>query len=345
MTDMWTELASQSSPVVLYGTGNGADKIMDELFRRGIKVSGVFASGGFVRDREFRGFRVTSYEDCKSRFPDMKVLMCFGSSRPEVLANVGRIMSECDLYVPDVPVYGENLFDAAFFDAHKTELDSVRETLADEKSVKTFDNIVSFKLTGRPRYLFDCETDEKEADGLIKLPQNAVIADFGAYNGDTAKKYAELYPQYEKIIAVEPDKRNFRKLLANTETMRGIVPVNALVSDENGVSRIETAKGRGVSEAESGSEVPAVTVDSLFFESGVDFMKFDVEGAELAALKGAVRTIKKYRPAMLVSCYHRSEDLFTLPLEILSVCPEYGLYLRHLPGLPAWDTQFYAADR
>lgn len=340
--DMWDSLALTDSPVVLYGTGNGADKILDELARRGISVAGVFASSGFVRDRSFRGYKVRSYEECRELFPCMKVLMCFGSSRPEVLENVKRIMSECDFYVPDVPVYGDNIFDSAFYEAHREEFEAVRSALADEKSVKTFDGVVAYKLSGRPERLFECETAEEEADGLIKLPDNASIADFGAYNGDTVKKYALLYPSYSSITAVEPDKRNYAKLCANTADMRNVFPVNALLSDENGDSHIEKAKGRGVHESENGAFVSKVTVDGLFAEHGVDFMKFDVEGAELAALKGAVRTIKKYRPSMLISCYHRSEDIFTLPLELLSVCPEYKLYLRHLPGLPAWDTQFYA---
>lgn len=339
--DIWKELCAQNAPVVLYGTGNGADKILDELGKRGVKVSGVFASEGFVRERTFRGMRVISYEECKARFPGMRVLMCFGSSRPEVLENVRRIMSECEFYVPDVPVYGDTLFDSVFYAAHEKELSSVRDRLADEQSVKTFDSVIKFKLTGEPRFLFECETDESEADGILKLHENAVIADFGAYNGDTVKKYAALYPSYEKIVAVEPDKRNFRKLGENTAAMRDIFSVNALLSDGVTETHIDGRKGRGAHEAKDGAKISCVSVDSLFAETGVDFMKFDVEGNELAALRGAVRTIKKYRPAMLVSCYHRSEDLFTLPLEVLSIRDDYKVYLRKLPGLPAWDCQYY----
>lgn len=314
---------------------------MDELTKRGVSVSAVFASDGFVRERTFRGMRVTSYEECRTRFPGMRVLMCFGSSRPEVMENVRRIMNECEFYAPDVPVYGDTLFDAAFYEAHEAELQSVRERLADEISVKTFDDVIRFKLTGEARYLFDCETAEEEADGLIKLPDGAVIADFGAYNGDTVRKYASLYPSYGEIVAVEPDKRNFRKLRENTAGLRDITTVNALLSDRIGECFLDGARGRGVHETENGDRIAGVSVDSQFAEQGVDFMKFDVEGNELAALRGAVRTIKKHRPAMLVSCYHRSEDLFTLPLEILSIRDDYKVYLRKLPGLPAWDCQYY----
>ena len=69
--DLWGYLASAGRPVVLYGTGNGADKILDQLILRNIPVSGVFASSGFVRDRSFRGFPVETYDALKERFPDM----------------------------------------------------------------------------------------------------------------------------------------------------------------------------------------------------------------------------------------------------------------------------------
>ena len=52
--DMWKKLSATKKPIWLYGMGNGADKILDELTRRGISVSGVFASDGFVRHQQFR---------------------------------------------------------------------------------------------------------------------------------------------------------------------------------------------------------------------------------------------------------------------------------------------------
>ena len=59
-TDLWNYLKNQTKagrPVVLYGTGDGADKIMAVLEERGIPVSGIFASPGFVRDGLLRALR------------------------------------------------------------------------------------------------------------------------------------------------------------------------------------------------------------------------------------------------------------------------------------------------
>ena len=82
MTDIWNRLVSEEKPILLYGTGNGADKILDELKRYDVKISGVFASSGFVRDRYFRGFKVMSLEQAEEVFGDFIALFSFGSTGP-----------------------------------------------------------------------------------------------------------------------------------------------------------------------------------------------------------------------------------------------------------------------
>ena len=341
MTDIWTYLKNCNKNIVLYGTGNGADKILDELERNNISVSGVFASDGFVRERFFRKMRVMSFSEAKENFPDMLVLMCFGSSRPEVLENIKKISAECELLAPDVPVYGDNIFNLSFYEKHIDEVNRVREVLADELSVKTFDNHIKYKLTGKTEYLYECETDKAQESSIISLPENAVFVDLGAYNGDTVREFVEKCPSYSQIYAVEPDKRSFRKLCENTSCLQNISCIRAVIGDSVEDTFFDSKKGRGSHESATGEKIPCVTVDSILDGKKADFIKMDVEGNELKAIFGAEKTIKTHKPKMLVSCYHRSEDLFTLVLEVLQLNPDYKVYMRHLPYIPAWDTSFY----
>ena len=64
--DLREKLKKSKKPVFLYGTGNGADKVIDDFNNRGIKISGVFVSDGFCRDRTFRGFKVKTFADIQS---------------------------------------------------------------------------------------------------------------------------------------------------------------------------------------------------------------------------------------------------------------------------------------
>ena len=70
----------------------------------------------------------------------------------------------------------------------------------------------------------------------------------------------------------------------------------------------------------------------------------DVEGNELKAIAGAEKTIKAQKPKMLVSCYHRSEDLFTLPLRISEINPDYKVYMRHLQPIFPFFAPFQSAQ-
>ena len=68
--DIWQYLKTDKKPIVLYGMGNGADKIIKALERISVKPSGVFATDGFVRDKRFHGMSLTTYSALKERFGD-----------------------------------------------------------------------------------------------------------------------------------------------------------------------------------------------------------------------------------------------------------------------------------
>ena len=87
------------------------------------------------------------------------------------------------------------------------------------------------------------------------------------------------------------------------------------------------------------------SVELLGSDEKIDYIKYDVEGAEKEALEGSRRIIKKYRPDLLISIYHRTEDLHSLILQVHDLCPEYKLYIRRYPYIPAWDLNLYAVKK
>ncbi|MBQ3930876.1 MAG: FkbM family methyltransferase, partial [Firmicutes bacterium] len=82
------------------------------------------------------------------------------------------------------------------------------------------------------------------------------------------------------------------------------------------------------------------SLDSVLAGRRADFIKMDIEGAERNAVQGAAGTIKTFRPRMLVAAYHRTEDLFAVPEAVLSIRPDYELYLRKDPAVPAWGVNY-----
>ena len=72
------------------------------------------------------------------------------------------------------------------------------------------------------------------------------------------------------------------------------------------------------------------TIDDFVREKNipkVDFIKMDIEGAELDALKGAINTIKTFKPKLAICIYHKPEHFYEIPTFIKSIVPEYKIWL------------------
>ena len=379
MTDLWHYLKSQADsgrPILLYGMGNGADKIIAVCEAYGIPVADFFASDGFVRGHSFHGKVVLSFSQACEKYgtENMIVLLSFASSRPEVLETIDRVASVCEMYIPDVPVCGTELFNAAFCESHLDEITAARSLLADAESRRVYDGIIQYKLTGRMDILRATESHPADAyRNILHAEEFLTAADLGAYNGDSIRDLRLYAPRLRDVVAFEPDRRNFRKLTEYATALREagdtltVHPVQAGAWSHTATLTFHGSGNRNAgltdtpAEAKGSilpstadnpyfgktAEVPVTALDTVEEEifgghAHMDYIKYDVEGAEAEALLGSRRIIERDAPALLVSAYHRSADLFRLPLLVHELNPDYKLYLRRMAGVPAWDINLYA---
>ena len=347
--DLWQYLSKTDKAIIIYGMGNGADKIISVCEKYGIEISDFFASDGFVRGQIFHGKTVMSFADIKNKYgtDNIIVLVAFASSLPDVMHAVEEVSKECEMYIPDVPVRGNTLFCEEFEDLHKAEIEKAYSLLADERSREVYRGVLDFRRSGKLEIL-QATFDDKNTvmRDILHFDSYKIAADVGAYNGDTAEELLILSPQIEKIFSFEPDRRNYRKLCAFAESKPEVIPVNAAAWNTDTTLIFDDSGNRNAGIDEDGSarrhaEVKAVTLDSIL-GNGVDYIKYDVEGAEKEAIEGSAETIKKYHPDLLISLYHRTEDMHSLILQIHDLCPEYKLYVRRYPYIPAWDLNLYA---
>lgn len=355
-TDLWHYLAECDRPIVMYGMGNGADKIIAVCEKYGVEISDFFASDGFVRGHSFHGKTVISYSDMKAKYDGQNpiVLLSFASSLPDVIELFKKVASECEMYAPDVPVFGETLFTMKFFNENRARFDAIYNMLCDEESKRIYQNVIRYKLSGDISYLFDSESDkERVYNELLDCKTIKSYLDLGAYNGDTIREMLCYNPQLKGAIALEPDARNFRKLneyaqnVANCE----VKCINAGAWCENTTLLFDASGNRNAGIVSKGNivskikKVNVVSVDSVLNGESVDYIKYDVEGSEKEALLGSAQTIREHAPKLLVSLYHRSEDMFALPELVKELNPDYSLYLRRFSYVPAWDLNLYAIKK
>ncbi len=337
MQDLWGYLKSATKPIVLYGTGNGADKVVNRLIQDNVKISGVFSSAGFKKNKIYAGHTISDYITLKQKLGDMIILVCFGSHLLSVMENVKALDAENELYIPDVPVVGNEIFDLEFAKIHKNELCETYNLLADELSKTVFKNIIMFKLSGKLEYLLKAETNRQEVFDLLNLSKQENFLDLGAFTGDTVQEFISYVKDYQGIIAVEPDKRNFKKLCESSADLKDINCINAAISDKSGKALISKNHGRGNSVEGKTVEINTLSLTDISKEFMPTYIKMDIEGNEIKTINGGRELLNAQKPKMHIACYHTAYDIFKIPLIIKNICPEYRVYMRHHSCFPAWD--------
>ncbi len=343
-TDVWRKLQKEKRPILIYGMGNGADKLINKFNEYGISFADIFASDGFVRGHYFHGIRVKSFSEVRELYPEFVIVLSFASNKPDVIEMLSEIDKKYDMVLPDMPVSGEDeYFTLEFYNSHYAEIRKVYELFDDEESKAIFASVINYKLTGRISYLLENYTEREALYGLLPCEGIKVALDGGAYNGDTAREMIKFFPSLSEIYTFEPDRRSFKKLSAFAEGAPvKLHTVNAALWSHDcrgsfaDSGNRNSSVGSTPSYKHSDTEVALVSVDGMNIPS-VDYIKYDVEGAEYEALLGSERTVLRDMPSLLVSVYHRSRDIFSLPLYLYEKYKGYKLYLRRLYSLPAWE--------
>ncbi len=244
-----------------------------------------------------------------------------------------------EVYCPDVPVYGSEVFTLEYARRHRNEIEKVYNLLGDEFSRKTFEAILLFKLSGKSDYLHKVEYTGTTFSPL-SLNESESYLDLGAYRGDTIWEFLDTVEGYEQIYAVEPNRKTFAKLKEQTKNVENLICLHAAASDYDGEACIYSA-GRGSTVGSGSEKIQTITVDCWLDQKKVTLIKMDVEGEEAAVISGAHKTIDKYKPKMVIASYHRSGDIFSIPLLIHEIRPDYQILIRHFRHNLAWDTNFY----
>ena len=172
----------------------------------------------------------------------------------------------------------------------------------------------------------------------------ATIFDCGAYIGDSLEDICNSIPEKDVYYyAFEPVKSNLDKIEGNTlfnKICKEIIPVECGVGEKDdelyfGIENESNFDGgRFVDKDSIGnySDVWKLSIKSIDGMNlkirGKLYIKMDIEGSELGALKGAVETIKKHHPYLAICLYHKKNDLLEIPTFLSGLGMNYDYYLR-----------------
>ncbi|WP_153227062.1 FkbM family methyltransferase [Methylorubrum sp. Q1] len=158
------------------------------------------------------------------------------------------------------------------------------------------------------------------------------VVDAGACFGDTAIDFAETVGHDGRVFSFDPLERHHRIIEANiarNEITNIVLFPSGLGKTDQPGSLVSERVDPGFADL---SSVPMRSLDSLVSEGTVervDFIKMDIEGHEMEALRGAEAAIRKFRPKLAISVYHRPQDYIEIPDYIRTIDPSYRLFLEN----------------
>lgn len=169
---------------------------------------------------------------------------------------------------------------------------------------------------------------------IMKPCQNEVFVDGGCYDCSTDRLFIEWCGgRYKKIYSFEPDIKNYEKCKVIAKNIYNMELFNKGLWSREDILSFEGSGSQGSRiievKARNDTTVSVAAIDEVVGNDKVTFIKMDIEGAELEALKGAKNTISKRHPKLTISIYHKPEDIWEIPAYILSLSEDYRFYIRH----------------
>jgi FkbM family methyltransferase len=342
--------------VVVYGAGTFGRGLAEHLLRHDVEVVGLLdrALGGMCAGRPIE------HPDHADWAKDLPVVLglhnptvsaaslrdgLLAAGHPQVVSTVEalRWLGSQGLMVDSYWLSS----DPSLPESASSSIAALRPRLGDEASRRLLDQLTAYRARGviddlpEPLPL----AEQYFAPDLLGRIDLSRILDCGAFDGDTLRALAARGVSVEWVLALEPDPTSFAALAGTARDLSLpaiCLPVGAWQRTE---SVGFTADGRSSSSVDPAAvfRMQAVAIDELLAGSGPSFIKMDIEGAELAALAGARRTIEMHRPGLALSVYHRPTDLWEIPLWV-QAHGDYDLYLRQY-GENGFDTVLYALPR
>lgn len=374
----WPRLRGAAGrPVVLHGAGGLGERTLAAMRADGMDAVAFSDNGSTRQGTVVGGLPVLSPVDAVRRYPDAAfIIAIWGANSPHRQAHSRAQL--IDLGAKDVcsfpivawhhrhalPHYLVDLPDAPIRAAD--EVRAAFGLFADDASRREFVDQLKLRISGSFDHLRSpVAHPQYYPPDIVDWKAGEVIVDGGAYDGDSLRSWiAWRGADFAHWIAAEPDPANreqFRLTCAalGADVERRVATHAVALAAEHGEMRFSAtgtagaaavtgaATAGGVVPSSVAASEPASTVvqtaplDALVADDVVSFIKLDIEGGELDALRGATATIARDRPVLAICAYHRQNHLWKVPLLCSELLSRSHLVLRP-HNEEGWDLVCYA---
>ena len=337
-------------PVVLYGAGRFGRSVITAWRRCGVEPTWCVDSSEGLQGQKVLGVPVrppSSLLECGQ--PPVVVVAAMHTHRIQEwlrTRHISPLFAELDGSIGCLP--GHRLATRAKDFVH------IWETLHDEKSKQVFlaaakarlFQEIWFDMTGSPFLHAQAEGAQYCVPDICRYDDRRQYVDCGAYEGDFLLSLGcEMSRRGDGTIrahAFEGDSENVARVRATVRTygLDHVMVYHNLVGEKD--QMVESPDFHNCREGGRAAPVQMVRLDSVLPDIDVGFIKMDIEGEEVRALRGAQGIIKNQHPYLAICAYHCTDHLLDVPLAIKASGRRYALHLRHHSTNTLWETVCYA---
>lgn len=349
-----------NKPVWIFGAGSFGRSLSQAMDHNGIEVAGFVETN--PNTTKILEKSLLNWEDLAKYFPEAQIALgIFNRNTPfnrliKIAEQSGftNLIMPWDSYEKFSKQLGWRYWLSKRSDliAGIERISKVASKLADQESHNTLCRITAFRLGLDMEYASEKTNDNQYFNEIsLRTLRNKEInyVDCGAYTGDT---YLDLLSQKsincKQSFLMEPDPVNFQKLVAtikNNKELNNAICLPLAAAKNYSIIKFNAGFEESGSISKSGNmNITAVSLDELLQKIKIDFIKLDVEGAELEVLKGAKEIIKNSRPVLALSLYHNPQDIWLLPEYIFSMTEDYEYFIRQ-HYFNSFDSVFYAIPK
>jgi len=337
------ELYSEDKDIVLVGAGSLCQKFLENESSLKEKIKLIFDSDLNKKDTKINGFKISHILDLERLKNKKKYIFIITSS---FIKEIAKTLLNCNISCFYSYIYILSFDKWKIKDEDQKYINQVNNILSDEKSIDILNKIVNYRNIGKADFS-DVHSKEQYFFDKFKYTDKEVFLDGGAYDGREIHKFIDITKgNFLKVYSFELSPINYQAVKKNIVNSEKVHTYNlGLWNKEAYLEVKENGPGARVNisnENTEDKEPNLIAIDEFFNDKETPtFIKMDIEGAELEALKGAKNTIVKNKPKLAICLYHKPDDLWKIPLYLKDLVPEYKFYIRHHSKV-RWETILYA---
>lgn len=320
---------SKEKQIVIFGAGELGHRVYNILKENKISVI-CFCdnkTNGKIDSRT--GLKIASLDELKDSIKDTFMLIAVFDDEGYVsvcqqLLNVGFERND----LMNSKVIAERL-PISYLEKNLVRYKKAYSLLEDDFSESVYLNRMKKAYFDKDISKIVSEAREEYFDSKVSLNDEEVFVDCGGFDGDTALEFvSRTNGRFKKIIIFEPETEKEEIIRDRMKNYQYDFYKCGVWSKET-VLKFDARGDCGSRITEEGdTEIKVKALDDTVFEDAPTYIKMDIEGSEIEALKGAKRIIQQYKPKLAICIYHNPEDLFEIPIMIKEMCRHYKLFIR-----------------